>query len=435
MRHLAAGCSAMTMGGVAGFLVVSPGLGLIIVMALTAALSLWLLAPRVPPSVALLVAAAGCAPAGAVRVVPAVTVSDVLLVLAVAALLLEGANGRRALQGSGKHMVVAGLTTITLGALLSSLVNADAQGVSLLVRSSPVAAFTALVVWMVVRRRAHTVALAAAYAVGAATSTLAGQLLGYINPVVGRSYGLGVDSNHFAFSCALAVAMAGYAGSETRSRGLRVLMVVAGAGALAGVLLSGSRAGVVGAAAALAFVAVPVVRAGVTATIASGTVSLGGIGALMSTGSSTNAVARLFGSTDDGALSAQLSDDSREVLLQQLLTDLAQHPVVGVGWSRIREAHIHLLQVALGAGVMGLVGYLLVITGFAASAWSLRRCPRAIPAAGAPAAFVAMGLGQNILWDRYVWMALGISLAVASITSVGDRAATLQRTPSPLQAA
>jgi hypothetical protein len=364
----------------------------------------------------MLVAAAATAPMNALRVHPAVTLTDAFLVVVTCLLVLSSREDDAVEAGSAVMWVLGGLGLVTIGGALSSIVASDESGLGLLMRSAPAAGATTLVVVATLRHEWQVRAVAFAYACGAAVSVVGGEVLGRVNPVVGRSFGLAVDSNHYAFSCVLASAAGAYVALTRGSTSLRVVAAVATVTSLSGVLLSGSRAGAVGAMVVLACVAVVLSRRGLLGAVT----ALGGSGVLVTAavllGGANNAIARLFGLTQGGAISAQLSDDSRRVLLADLIGALQSSPFVGLGWSRIREAHIHLLQVAVGAGVLGVIGYLCVTVGLARAALALSGLePPHLALAGGLVAFVAMGMGQNILWDRYVWIFLSTALVTAAL--------------------
>lgn len=394
--------------------VIQPSWALPVLVAATAVVLAWVLADVIAPSQLALCGAAFTAPMNGLRVHPAVTFTDVCLVAAVAGLLLSGIGGVRTATPAWRILML-GLAVITVGGLLSCAAVSDAAGVSLLVRSTVSAGVTTAVVLAAATPEKLMGLTVTAFAVGGAAGTMAGELLGRGNDLVGRSYGLAVDSNHFGFASVLACAAGGAVALSRAPLPVRLVGGFAAAVALAGVMSSGSRAGAVGLGVVLAGTVWGLFRRGLAWTVGGVVAGVGVLATAIWLGGDNSAVARLLGSTESGQLTADLSDQSREVLLADLLGALESSPLVGLGWSRIREAHLHVVQVAVGAGILGVIGYLMVVWAAVIVARTLsgRTSSGAILAAGLMA-FVVMGLAQNILWDRYIWIYIGMAVAVAS---------------------
>ncbi|MCW2755511.1 MAG: hypothetical protein JWQ32_2922 [Marmoricola sp.] len=200
--------------------------------------------------------------------------------------------------------------------------------------------------------------------------------------------------------------------------------IVLGAMAVVGysVFASGSRASLL--CCALVVLAWPIVErsamawywllSGAAVAVVSANSVLGALG-------QTNLLSRLSGNT-----SAQYSDAARTDLLHQGLALFWKHPIQGNGWSKdtLLAFHNAYLEVAVGGGVLTLVGFVLVIGAIVRPLFQ-QGTPNRLAYAGL--SYAAFGLIGPTLYDRIVWAALSLIL-VSYVHTVPDE------TPDPLAA-
>jgi O-antigen ligase len=126
-------------------------------------------------------------------------------------------------------------------------------------------------------------------------------------------------------------------------------------------------------------------------------------GALLSRFGEGSAVDRL-----QGDRTASVSDSERVDQLTTGWNRFLDHPVLGDGFSNAPLlAHNIYLEVAVVIGLVGLVGYLLVLWCTVAP---LFRGKHPMHRLGhAALAYAAIGMLTNSLWDRFVWAVLGLA--------------------------
>ncbi|MET3962360.1 hypothetical protein ABIE44_002294 [Marmoricola sp. OAE513] len=110
-----------------------------------------------------------------------------------------------------------------------------------------------------------------------------------------------------------------------------------------------------------------------------------------------------------GNSSAQYSDQARSLLLDQGFTLFWKHPVQGNGWGgdTILAFHNAYLQVAVGGGVITLLGFVLVVTALVRPLFTAG-APNRLAYAGL--SYAAFGMIGPTLYDRIVWAALALIL-------------------------
>lgn len=240
-----------------------------------------------------------------------------------------------------------------------------------------------------------------AYVVGQAISTLVGLAEGKDG---GRYVGLTTHPNFFGMCGALAFGLCLYLVSATRGwlRAAAFSMLLWSA---ASVLLSGSRAALL--AIALVTLIYPLLerstRAGYVIALL-GAVALGlADSALLPSFGSDSAVGRL-----SGGGSAAGSDAQRTTNLIDGVHALLAHPLLGEGFSRdTAYTHNGYLEIAQATGLVGLVGYLIVLSVFLAPLFRGRRRNRLAYAA---LAYAFISTFTNTVWDRFAWTALLLAL-------------------------
>lgn len=261
--------------------------------------------------------------------------------------------------------------------------------------------------------RKRVVALAWAYVLGNVVSVAYGIVDG---PALndGRIFGLTEHPNIFGLCALLALVLVPFLITQTTPE-YRWIPVVAGVVCLYGIWVSGSR----GALAALIAVAVvyPLLRRSIPAALTLLGVFAVGVAfsepLLSGTSSEGNALGRLLGGG-----SADASDTAREQLADQAVEQFVSNPILGVGLAEVLAAHVIYLQIAAGLGVIGLTFYLLALWATARPAMVLTPPFNllALPAL----AYGTLGFVTPVLWDRYIWIVLALSLLAPRLAAEAD---------------
>jgi O-antigen ligase len=109
-----------------------------------------------------------------------------------------------------------------------------------------------------------------------------------------------------------------------------------------------------------------------------------------------------------GDRTSSVSDSARADQLQTGFNRFFDHPVLGDGFSNAPLlAHNIYLEVAVVVGLVGLVGYLLVLWCTVQPLF-LRKHPMH-RLGHAALAYCAVGMLTNSLWDRFVWAVLALA--------------------------
>ncbi|HTU14853.1 MAG TPA: O-antigen ligase family protein [Solirubrobacterales bacterium] len=125
-----------------------------------------------------------------------------------------------------------------------------------------------------------------------------------------------------------------------------------------------------------------------------------------------------FQSTD---LSAGESNRSRVTLYEESVRYIAERPIVGHGFELVRDSHNLFLQLLLAGGVIALVGFFTIFTGYLATGWRSRfRVPDrlygdAVGLTLALVAFLLSGFLGNDIYARYLYIPAGLILAMSLI--------------------
>ena len=265
--------------------------------------------------------------------------------------------------------------------------------------------------------------LAWAYVAG----TLSGWLVGLIthSSEGSRAQGLTTHPNFLALTGQTAATLLIFLYLTSRPS-QRWIVAVSAALSLLVVVSSGSRSGLV----ALAFTALvyPFANRSPRAayvTIATGVTATFVWGRVLASAGEGSALRRLF----VGDKSTAGSNLQREAALSSGWSDFLSHPLTGGGFTeRTLETHNIFLQVAQGAGIVGFLGFVLLI--WAAVRTILDRGPLA--SLGYTAlGYALVGLFQPALWDRLVWVAV----ALACIAATRYEPETVERTATPIGSA
>jgi hypothetical protein len=238
---------------------------------------------------------------------------------------------------------------------------------------------------------------------------VAGQSLSFLYGVAtgpfggGRYAGYTPHPNYFAEGGLMAFALLLYLHHETRNRWLVWLGFAMSLGTM---YLSGSRAAIVIAVGMI--IVVPIVERSALAGYLLATaaaLAVGLFGTLKSAATEGSALERLLG----GDTGAAYSDKTRSEGLSDGIARFIQHPLTGSGLIDLRPVHNNLLEVAIGTGVFGAIGYLMVIWALTRGLLTNARLRRLCYAV--PAGFL-FGLTAPSLSDRSIWVAISLSIVV-----------------------
>ena len=253
----------------------------------------------------------------------------------------------------------------------------------------------------------------------------------HITPIgiyANRSSGLTVQPNYLALTCVISIPLAMLWLGRSRRwtfAGLLAVPILLG-----GVYASGSRAGTVAAvlAAAGTVVVVPRLRPGLRFII-----PLGGIAILLLL-MFTNIGAKVLSQVRLGASNTtSVSNYQRSLVAQAALDQIGDRPLEGVGFSVIANAHDIYLELLDAGGVIVLVSFLVFIAGLAQSLRRSRAGPlrdEAAVCALAVAAWLANGVFDNQLADKYLYVVPGLLYAISRVSAMQPAATRDEPPPS-----
>lgn len=265
--------------------------------------------------------------------------------------------------------------------------------------------------------------LALAYVYGQAVSVLLAVPFGNVGN--GRYEGLTTHPNFFGLCSVLAMGLTLYLIPRSSQQSARLLIALDLLFFLA-VVMSGSRAALL-AVAVMALVWVVVERSamGGFALVTLGLCALALGNVLLSLAPSGSALARLAGDA-----TAVASDNARTDLIQTGLSTVQDHPVFGTGFENALHSHSIFLEIAVAAGVVGLLGYVLMLIAFLQPL--LERGNRLHALAYPVLGYVLVGALSNSLWDRFIWTAAALgAMAMSHGHSAEEDEDTADATPAP----
>lgn len=201
-----------------------------------------------------------------------------------------------------------------------------------------------------------------------AWSYVAGQMVSTVDALIegaagvnGRYQGLAHHPNAFAEGAMMSFALLLYLFQRQRSLWARLVIVACALAAVESVVLSGSRAALVVVAALL--VMVPVVERSAMGGFVLAVLGAIGLFLLPYIGGHTGEGSALNRLTS-GAKDVTGADTARSDALSQGWHLFLHSPIVGNGLSQVGTFHNLFLEVAAGAGVIGLAGYLMMLFAF-----------------------------------------------------------------------
>jgi O-antigen ligase len=257
----------------------------------------------------------------------------------------------------------------------------------------------------------------------------------------GRATGLAIHPNTFALTCAMTLPIGLLRSVELRGFG-RAAAIAASCLLASGVLVSGSRVGLASLVLAVGLTAllIPKLRSRLVAIGLTGIVLM-----LLVVPTSNNplleGVDRLSGGGDSTLANGQRSDQFHESL-----TIALDHPVTGIGFTVVADAHSLPVQVWETAGFLGIVALVLYSAGVFRTGWRLYReqgLPRGSPQLAGVltisfAVWLIAGFLQNEIADRYIFvpvgLLLGLGLTASAIRSERDRSERDRPEPTPAPA-
>ncbi len=253
-----------------------------------------------------------------------------------------------------------------------------------------------------------------AYVVGQMISTAYGIVRHGHTTAQGRNVGLTTQPNFLGLGGQISFALLVFLFYRVKPQHR---WIVLGAMAVVGysVFASGSRASLL--CCALVALAWPIVERSAMAwywLLSGGAIAVISANSLLSALGQKNILDRLSGNT-----SAQYSDAARTDLLHQGFALFWKHPIQGNGWTKdtLLAFHNAYLEVAVGGGVLTLVGFVLVIAALVRPLFQ-QGTPNRLAYAGL--SYAAFGLIGPTLYDRIVWAALALILVSFEFNTVEE---------------
>lgn len=360
-----------------------------------------------------------------------VTLADVLLGASAAPLLILAARKRSGTNADPNvlrwHFPVLGLILLVVAGGLMGSFSAGDQTLSLaeLGRFAASSMVVILLFWLWAPSRRTLEQICWVLVLGATVNAV---LSLFLERMGERAMGLSTHPNHLALACSLGIGTALGLIFSTSSNSRRIGLTVCVAALGVGVILSGSRAGLVGVVVTVGTFLVVTRR---WRLVGVGALAVGMVAAaiyfnLFAIGDS-NAVNRIRGDR-----SSYEADQARLQMANDTVDAIRLNPITGSGFESAKSAHSIYLQLWASAGVLGLVFAAgLVILTFKI----LRRASRrgdflALGLASSYAGYLVLGAVSNILWDRYVWVHLAVLLSLIATHGSQRPAAESRAVPS-----
>jgi hypothetical protein len=405
---------ALAIGAGAGIALAPPAVAVALIVAVVGAVSIVAFRPdRFLEKVGLALAAVGLLSItfNGVRLSSFATASDVFLAASAVILVPPGLARGRGVPG---WLIVAS-GAIVLTGVLSALASTDSVSEQLIpaLEFGGVIVFVPLLISTMGRYRTVALLLVGSAALNSAvavTDFIAGTEIGPTLTgfqFLGRTGGLAIHPNHLAVACAIAAPLAAYLVMTAATMRVRTVAAACGIFILAGILVSGSRAGLLAGFAGVVVMLVIGHRVvDWRAVLAIAAVAAAGLLVIAQGTSATVAFDRLT-----GAVSIGDSDAIRGELYGEAIARFVQSPVFGMGFADVRESHDIYLQMLQAGGLIGLFGLLTLFGGGVRSV--VLTSPLSVAAIGALAAWAVAGLAQNLVYDRFLYVPVGMLIGVA----------------------
>jgi hypothetical protein len=356
--------------------------------------------------------------------------------------------------------LAAGLGLMLVGGLIGLVAAEDVDSTKLLLRAVGVVALCGAAVWGSSPSTRQAGAAGAAFVGGAVASVIVGVVaLGVDDGAnrftsgTGRAVGLAANATAFALVTALALALALVGALEAQRRRDQVVLGAASGLLGLGLLASGSRGATLAAAVVVALLCWRALRVGrrtfvgIVAAVAVLLLMLGVAGV-----AGVPTLDRLLerGGTVAGETSARSADVRFDQVGEEIERRGAHSLLVGSGLrddeptladvraGRLLDPHTAHLEVWLGLGLLGLMGWLLVAAATIVPGARLARGRAALPPAAvavvatgaAYLVFVLAAFTANNVWNRYVWLLVAFSALLAGRTDDTARASSGTSRPS-----
>jgi hypothetical protein len=129
-----------------------------------------------------------------------------------------------------------------------------------------------------------------------------------------------------------------------------------------------------------------------------------------------NALGRAFG----GAKSAQGSDEIRGDLHREVFARWEQRPITGNGFNYMRPSHNVYLGIIASTGLLGTIGFLVVLVSIVRRLWRRRSDLLAMGVGAGYLAYLTAAYFDNIFWWRWLWFYVGMVVAVTTTRPADD---------------
>jgi hypothetical protein len=142
-----------------------------------------------------------------------------------------------------------------------------------------------------------------------------------------------------------------------------------------------------------------------------------------------------FGGGDE---SAAVSDGLRRQYLEDSATYISERPFLGYGFRWVETSHNIYLQLLLSGGILALVGFLTIASGYVRAGYRLRSSvpePHRTMASAALVSFILVlitGMVSNSILDRYLYLPAGLIFAMSMISKRARAAPDAPPDRSPL---
>ena len=261
-------------------------------------------------------------------------------------------------------------------------------------------------------------AVAAAYGAGALISVVYAISQG--TQPGGRAQGLTTHPVFYGTISGIAVLVGIGLAASSRGR-RRVFGIVVALGCTYGVLGSGTRGAVLILVVGVAFFLIAMRSARVVAAF----VGVALIGLLF-----TVAAPGLFSGSEtivrlQGGSTATLSNTGRDFLREETYALVRTHGLTGAGFRYLAPPHSFILGILVSAGVIGLIGTLVIVATLVLRHLSIQnRDPMAVAVIAAVLGLFTSSWVVNFGWDRWLWLLIAV---FATVTASGTAAAEGER--------